>query len=84
MADFKIENKTLNIEIFGTVYKVRKPKFKEIVEIEEKMESLTAKEKFFFVRENLIKYGIPAEVVDEMDSSSVLELLEIINGTKKN
>lgn len=84
MSQFKIENKKLSIEILGTVYQVRKPKFKEIIEMEEKLESMSSKEKFMHIQESLVSYGVPQEVIDELDGSSVIELLEIINGSKKN
>lgn len=84
MSQFKIENKKLSIEIFGVVYQVRKPKFKEVIEMEEKMEALSAKGKFMFIMECLENYGIPKQVLEELDSSAVIEILEIVNGTKKN
>lgn len=84
MSQHKIENKKLKIDILGTVYDIRKPKFKEIVEMQEKIELLTAKDKLIFIGESLVNYGIPRDVVDELDGASVLELLEILNGTKKN
>jgi hypothetical protein len=84
MSHFKIENKTIAIEIFGKVYQVRKPKFKEVLEMEESMEKLDTKGKFINIMESLEKYGIPKEVLEDLDSSSVIEILEIVNGTKKN
>ena len=84
MAQFKIENKRLSIEIFGKVYEVRKPKFKEVLEMEEKLETLDAKGKLLYIVESLELYGIPKEVSDELDSGSIIDLLEIINGSKKN
>jgi len=84
MSQFKIENKKLSIEILGTVYQVSKPKFKEIIEMEEKLESMNAKEKFLYIQSSLFSYGVPKEVIEELDGSSVIELLEIINGSKKN
>ena len=84
MADYKIVNKTLSIEILGVVYNIKKPKFKEIIELEEKISSLSAKEKIMFVHEKLISYGIPNEVLNELDGDSYIELMEIVNGTKKN
>lgn len=84
MAQFKIENKRLSIEIFGKVYEVRKPKFKEILEMEEKLEALPAKGKFLYIQEALVQFGLPMEVIEELDGSSIVELLEIVNGTKKN
>lgn len=84
MSHFKIENKKIKVEILGTLYELRKPKFKEVIDIEEKMASMNTKEKMLFIEGNLIKYGVPQEVINELDSSSVLELLEIVNGTKKN
>ena len=84
MAQFKIENKRLSIEILGKVYEVRKPKFKEVIEMEDKLEGLNAKAKFLYIMESLQKYGIPQEVLDELDSGAVIEILEIVSGTKKN
>lgn len=84
MAEFKIENKKLSIEIFGVVYQVRKPKFKEIIEMEDRINALSSKEKFVFIKKNLVSYGVPEEVVDELDGTSISELLEYINGSKKN
>ncbi len=84
MAQFKIENKKIAVEIFGVVYNIRCPKYKEIIEMQEKIESMSAKEKMIFVAESLVSYGIPKEVVDELDGSSVLEIIEIVNGSKKN
>jgi hypothetical protein len=31
-----------------------------------------------------VNFGIPKEVLDELDGSSIVELLEIVNGSKKN
>jgi len=84
MAQYKIENKKLKMEIFGVVYEVRKPKYKEIIDMQDKMDAMSTKEKMLFITDNLVNYGIPREVVDELDSSSVVEILEIVNGTKKN
>ncbi len=80
----KIENKKLSIDIFGKVYEVSKPKFKQIIEMEEKLEALGNKEKMLFIKEKLIDYGLPSEVLDELDGDSFVELLSVINGTKKN
>lgn len=84
MAQYKIENKKLSIEIFGVVYEVRKPKYKEIIEMQDKIDALSSKEKMIFVAECLKNYGLPQEIIDELDGSSVVEILEIVNGTKKN
>lgn len=84
MTQFKIENKRLSIEIFGKVYEVRKPKFREVLEMEEKLESLDAKGKLLYIVESLELYGIPKEVIEELDSGSIVDLLEIVNGSKKN
>ena len=75
MAQFKIENKKLSIEIFGVVYEIRKPKFKDIIDIEEKTDALTPKEKVHFIHEKLVSYGIPDEVLNELDSDAYIELL---------
>lgn len=80
----KIENKKLSIDIFGKVYEVSKPKFKQIIEMEEKLEALGNKEKMLFIKEKLIEYGLPSEVLDELDGDAFVELLSVINGTKKN
>jgi hypothetical protein len=80
----KIENKKLSIEIFGTTYEVSKPKFKQIVEMEEKLESLQSKEKMLYIQSKLIEYGLPKEVLDELDGDAFVELISVINGTKKN
>lgn len=80
----KIENKKLSIEIFGKTYEVSKPKFKQIVEMEEKLESLANKEKMLYIQEKLIEYGLPKEVLDELDGDAFVELISVINGTKKN
>lgn len=84
MAQYKIENKTLSIEILGTVYDIKKPKFKQIIDMEEKLESLKTKEKLYFMQECLVSYGIPEAVLNELDSEAYLQLLEIVHGTKKN
>lgn len=84
MSHFKIENKTIAIEIFGKVYQVRKPKFKEVLEMEESMEKLDTKGKFIHIMKALVNYGIPEDVLQELDSSAVIEILEIVNGSKKN
>lgn len=84
MAQYKIENKTLSIEILGTVYNIKKPKFKDIIEMEEKIEGLNSKEKLKYVHSKLISYGIPEEVLNDLDGDSYIELMEIVNGTKKN
>jgi len=80
----KIENKKLSIEIFGKVYEVSKPKFKQILEMEETLEKLGNKEKMLFIRDKLIDYGVPSEVLDELDGDALTELISVINGTKKN
>lgn len=84
MAQFKIERKKLTIDIYGVVYEISKPKFKEILETQEKTNGLDTFEKLIFIKQNLIKSGLPEEIVDDLDGDSVMELLEIISGTKKN
>lgn len=83
-AQFKIERRKLKIEIYGKVYDITKPKFKQMTELQDKLESLSAKEKFDAIKENLVASGLPEEVMNDMDADSVIELLEIVNGTKKN
>jgi len=84
MAEFKIENKKLSIEINGEKYAVNKPKFKQMIEMQEKIESLSSLEKFKYTKQVIIEAGIPELVIDDLDADSVIELLSIINGTKKN
>jgi hypothetical protein len=84
MADFKIENKKLSIEVNGVLFDARKPKFKEVIEMQEKMASLSENEKLMFIVEILEKCGISKAATDELDGDSLLQLLEILNGSKKN
>lgn len=84
MTQHKIERKKLTVEIYGIEYNLAKPKFKDIVEMQDKLETLTAAEKFLFIKKNLIESGIPEEVIDDMDGDNMIELLDIINGSKKN
>ena len=84
MADYKIENKKLSIEIFGKVYPVNKPKYREVLAFEDAIKDLSTKEKQAFIEQKLIKSGIPADVLDELDADAFLELIEVIHGTKKN
>lgn len=84
MADYKIENKKLSIEIFGKVYPVNKPKYREVLAFEDAIKDLSTKEKQAFIEQKLIKAGIPADVLDELDADAFLELIEVIHGTKKN
>lgn len=80
----KIENKKLNIQIFDKVYAISKPKFKEVIQMKEMLESMNEKEKFNFIEQKLISYGIPQDVLDELDGDAYVELLEVVNGSKKN
>lgn len=80
----KIENKKLKIQIFEQIYEINKPKFKDIMAMEDSMESMKPMEKLRFIKGNLINYGIPESVLDELDGDSFVELLEVINGSKKN
>lgn len=79
-----IQNKKLNIQIFDQVYAIAKPKFKDIMEMEEAVESMKPREKLNYVRGKLISYGIPEAVLDELDGDAFVELMEVINGSKKN
>ena len=36
------------------------------------------------IKNYLIESGLTAEIIDDLDGDSMIELLEIINGTKKN
>lgn len=84
MSTFKIERKKLTIDIYGTVYEISKPKFKQILETQEKVEGLNPTEKFKYIRQSLIDCGIPEAVIDDLDGESMVELIEIVNGSKKN
>lgn len=84
MTKHKIERKKLAVEIYGVEYNLSKPKFKDIVEMQDKLETLSSAEKFNFIKKNLIESGIPEEVIDDMDGDNMIELLDIINGSKKN
>lgn len=80
----KIENKKLKIQIFDVVYDISKPKFKDIMEIEDAIESMKPMDKLKFIKAKLSQYGIPEPVLDELDGDAFVELLEVINGSKKN
>ena len=80
----KIENKKLKIDIFGVVYDISKPKFKDIMEIEEAIETMKPMEKLKFVKTKLMQYGIPEQTLDDLDGDAFIELIEVINGSKKN
>ncbi len=84
MAEFKIERKPITIDIYGTDYKCTKPTFKQVVDMQDKIEELDGKAKLNYIKDVIVSVGIPGEVVDDMQSESVLELLEIITGAKKN
>ncbi len=84
MSQFKIENKKINVEINGVTYSVRKPTFKEALEMDESTAGLSTKEKMLKIADNLASYGVPLDVIHSLDMGSVTELLEIINGSKKN
>jgi len=84
MAEYKIERKKLNIEIYGVKYELTKPKFNQIIEYQEKLQSLNNLEKFQAVKQNLMDCGLPEEVINDLDHDSMIELIEIINGSKKN
>lgn len=84
MSQYKIENKKLSIEIFGVVYEVRKPNYKELREMQEKLSSLTDKERTDSMVNQLTSCGIPLEIIDQLDPDSLVELISIVNGTKKN
>lgn len=84
MSQHKIENKKLSIEIFGVNYPVRKPKIKDIVEFDEATEKMSNKEKLVFVQGRLVAYGIPQDVLDELDYDAYIELIEVVHGSKKN
>jgi len=84
MAQFKIENKKLSIEIFGVVYQVRKPNYKELREMQESLNTLSDKERTDAMVSQLVSCGIPSEIIDQLDPDSLVELISIVNGTKKN
>lgn len=82
----KIENKKLKIDIFGVVYDVSKPKAKDAVLLAESLqqEGMLMSKKTELLFEKLVSYGIPESVLNELDYDAFLELMEIINGSKKN
>lgn len=80
----KIENKKLKIQIFDVVYDINKPKFKDIMAMEETIAGMNNKEKLVYVKNKLISYGIPESVLDELDGDAFVELMEVVNGSKKN
>jgi hypothetical protein len=80
----KIENKKLNIQIFDVAYSISKPKFKDIMEMEETIETMKPKQKLAYIKEKLISFGIPEAVLDELDGDAFVELMEVVNGSKKN
>ena len=80
----KIENKKVSVEIFGIVYDLKMPTVKDMLEDEEKVESMNSKEKTHYVKRNLIRYGIPEDVVDQLDTSAVSQIIEHVTGSKKN
>lgn len=84
MAEYKIERKKLSVEIYGTEYAISKPKFKQVIDMQEKLQALPAEEKFKYISKFLADTGIPEDVLGDMDADSVIELLEVINGSKKN
>ena len=84
MSSFKIERKKISVEIYGNKYELSKPKFTQVVETQDQLESMSAKEKFIKIKSNLIEAGLPESVIDDMDTDDLLALLEHLNGVKKN
>lgn len=79
-----IQNKKLNIQIFDQTYAINKPKFKDIMEMEEAIEAMKPREKLAYIKVKLVSYGIPEAVLDELDGDAFVELMEVVNGSKKN
>jgi len=84
MANFKIENKKLKVEIFDVVHEVRKPNYKELREMQERIQGLSDKERTAYMVSQIVACGIPEDVIDQLDSDSLIDLISIVNGTKKN
>lgn len=82
MKEIGSNKRTYNVKIFGEVYELRKPKLGE----QDALEAELAKEdgrKIGVLIEYFGKLGLPEDVVRELDSDEMVELIEFLASKKK-
>lgn len=52
--------------------------------MEDAVSAMKPKEKVKYIEGKLVSYGIPLEVLNELDGDAYVELMEVVHGTKKN
>jgi hypothetical protein len=77
--EYKAKRRTLKVDIDGTAYQVRFPKFSELELFEDKNKE-NPKEA---LRDFLVTLGLPLDAQSELEAIDLKEIVEIISGQKK-
>ena len=73
----------IEVDIYGTVVKLRRPLVKEADEIREKTKDLDDEKALNYYIDILEKWGLPKDISQEMEVDHFLDLIELLVPKKK-
>lgn len=85
MEPIKLQRSVVKFDIYGTVYELRKAQWREVDELQDKVESCkdSIKEQMKLTGEYLVSLGLPKEVLDTLDAEHVNTIMEALAPKKK-
>lgn len=81
--EFKVEKKSIRVKIGDQAYEVKVPSVMQQKSLQAKLADGGQEKSIDIMTDHLIALGLPAEVINELDVDSFLELYEFIHMPKK-
>ena len=77
----------LNVEIYGDVHKLMRPRVKHVRALQNKTKALSeddVEQQFDVMKAWMVELGLPEVVIDDMMIDDFITLVETLSGQKKN
>lgn len=82
---FEIKERTkLKLSIYGSEYEIHKPTYGQAAQLQENIKAGGEEKSMLIMKEFLVGLGLSADLIDNMELSHVLQLIEYISGKKKD
>lgn len=81
---FEAKEKQMTLNLYGTKYKIRVPKMKESIELQERVKHADPKDVVEIYSSFFQGIGLPIDAIDSLDSLDFQELISFILFPKKN
>jgi hypothetical protein len=79
----KLEKTKIELDVYGTVYNLSRPSFKQALDLKEKNKDKSEEEANEIMLEFLESLGLPKNVTMDMEVDHVTQILDVLMPSKK-